>query len=245
MKKIFLSILTIAFTIAGAAGLKAQTVEEIIQKHYDAIGGVDNWKKINSIKMVASSNSGGVEVPITMTLLQAKGFKVEYTFNGMTGYTIMTDKAGWNYSPFGGQTKPEAIPEEAIKEAQDALDIQGPLFDYKTKGHKVTYLGKDDVEGTECYKLKVVFPSGKEETIFIDTKTFYHIKSTTKSKANGKETEVSSAFSNFQKLPEGITYPMTMENGGNPLTIKTIEINKGIDENYFKLPEVKEPETKK
>jgi hypothetical protein len=209
------------------------------------VGGVDNWRKINSVKLTATSNSGGVEIPITLAMLQGKGFKVEFTFNGMTGYTIMTDKAGWNYSPFGGQAKPEAIPEEAIKEAQDAMDIQGPLFDYKTKGHKVTYLGKDDVEGTECYKLKVVFQSGKEETIFIDTKTYYHIKSITKSKANGKEMEASSAFGNFQKLPEGIVYPMTMENGGNPLTIKTVEINKGVDESYFKLPETKEPEAKK
>ena len=235
MKKIRHSILASAMVFAGFLSAKAQTADEIIGKHITAIGGADNWRKINSVKMIASTNANGTEIPITLTVVQNKGMKVEYTFNGMTGWSILTDKDGWNFSPFSGQTKPEAIPAETQKQSQDQLDIQGSLIDYKEKGSKVTYLGKDDVEGTECYKVKVTYKTGKEETMYFDVSNYYHIKSVVKITADGKEMEVASNMGNFQKLPEGVVWPMSMDNGNGPMTIKSVDINKPIPDDLFKL----------
>ena len=39
---------------------------------------------------------------------------------------------------------------------------------------------------------------------------------------------------NYTKFPEGIVFPMSLETGGVPLTIKTVEINKPVDESIFK-----------
>jgi uncharacterized protein YxeA len=232
------SIITAGIILAGFFGAKAQTADEIIQKHITAIGGMDNWKKVNSITMAASTNANGTEIPIKITVQQGKGMKVEYTVNGMTGYSIITDKTGWNYSPFGGQDKAEVIPDDMIKQAQDQLDIQGPLVDYKAKGNKVTALGKDEVEGTECYKLKVTYASGKEETMYIDAASYMHIRSVEKIKANGKETVQTSNYGNYQKLPEGIMFPMSLDQGGGPMALKSVEVNKPIAENFFKPSEV-------
>jgi hypothetical protein len=237
MKSIKIAFLSLALVAAGIISVKAQTADEIIQKHYAAIGGVDNWKKIQTIKLTGSINAGGSEIPVSITTLQGKGMRIEFTVNGMTGYTIITDKTGWNYAPFGGQTKPEVIPDEAIKQSQDGLDICGSLIDYQTKGNKVTYLGKDEVEGTECHKIKVVFPSGKEETEYIDATNFYRIQSKTKVTANGKEVEQTASYGNFQKLPEGIVYPMSIDNGNGAVAIKTVEVNKPLGENYFQPAE--------
>jgi hypothetical protein len=233
MKK--LSVLFVTFAVLSFAGATAmaQTADEIIKKHLDAIGGVENWKKVKSMKMVASSNANGTEIPINLWMMNNKGLKVEFTVNGMTGYQIITDKAGWAFNPFMGQTKPDAMTADDVKEAQPQLDIQGALVDYKSKGNKVAYLGKDDVEGTECHKLKLTYPSGKEETEYIDAKTFYLIKKTEKAEVNGKTQEVVETFSNFKKLPEGIVVPMALESAMGPLTVKEIEINKGVDESMF------------
>jgi hypothetical protein len=97
-------------------------------------------------------------------------------------------------------------------------------------------MGKDEVEGTECYKLKVMHKNGLEETVYIDAATNYMIRSTQKVKVNGKEEEASSNFSNFKKLPEGIVWPMTFENGQGPITFSSVEINKPVDESVFKAP---------
>jgi hypothetical protein len=241
MKNIKLSIIASALIGCSVLTAKAQTADEIIQKHITAIGGTDNWKKITSVKMAGSVNAGGMELPVTVTKVNGKGFKAEFTINGMTGYMILTPTAGWAYNPMQGQQKPEALTAEDVKQSQDELDIPGPLFDYKTKGCKIVYLGKDEVEGTECHKLKVTLPNGKEQTMYFDATSYYHIRTVEKTTANGKEEEQISNYGNFQKLPEGIVFPMSIDEGEGPMAVKSVEVNKPVDDNLFKPAE----ETKK
>lgn len=233
MKNVRFSIMAIAMLFASFITAKAQTADEIIQKHITAIGGADNWKKISTFKMTGSSNANGTEIPMTITCVQGKGMRVDISINGMNNYQIFTTKNGWMYFPIQGQTKPEAMTDDMVKQAQDGLDMQGPLVDYKAKGNKVAYLGKDDVEGTECFKLKVTYPSGKETTMFIDASNYYHIRSVEKIKANGKEMEQTVSYSNYQKLPEGIVFPMTIDQGMGAMNIKNVEINKPVGDDIF------------
>jgi hypothetical protein len=153
---------------------------------------------------------------------------------GMTGYQIITPTAGWNYMPFQGQTKPEPVTAEALKESVDQLDPQGSLVNYKVKGHSVEYLGKEDIEGTEAYKLRVTQKSGKIETIFIDPSSYYAIRVVSKQKADGQEIEVATNLSNYTKLPEGIVVPMSIGLPFGEVKVTRIEVNKPVDENVFK-----------
>jgi hypothetical protein len=239
MRTFKLLIIAATILLGSNINISAQSAEKIVEKHIAAIGGADNWKKIKTMKLTGSMNAGGLEIPVIITTAQGRGQRVEFTFSGMAGYQIMTTTEGWSYAPFGGQTTPEAITPELVKESQDDLDIQGPLIDYKAKGNTLTLLGKDEVEGTECFKLKVVSPSGKEQTMFIDASNYYHIRTIEKIKANGKEEEHISNYGNYQKLPEGIVYPMSIDDGEGPITIKTVEINIPVDDSIFKLPETK------
>lgn len=213
---------------------KAQNADEVISKHIAAIGGADNWKKINSMTMTGAITAQGAELPITITKLNNKGQKMEMTFNGMSNYQMYTPTEGWTYFPAFGQPKPEAMTAEDLKQEADDLDIAGPLIDYKAKGNKVTYLGKDEVEGTECHKLKVTHKNGKEETVFFDVTNFYEIRAIQKATVNGKEVEQTVNFSNFKKLPEGIVFPMSVDQGQGVMAIKNVEINKAIAESTFK-----------
>ena len=224
------AILFTLMLFVAVANAGAQTADEIIAKHLAAIGGADNWKKIESVKKNCIRLSRGIEIPVTITVVQGKGYRYESTIGGMTNYSIITENEGWSFNP-RNQQKPDALPAESVKLSQDRLDIQGPLIDYKEKGYKVVYLGTDDVEGTECYKLKVTMPSGKEETIFIDASNYYLVRTVEKTRANGKEQSQTTTYGDYNRLPEGIIYPMSVDGG---LTIKTIEINKTVDDNIFK-----------
>ncbi|MBX9783174.1 MAG: hypothetical protein K2X48_07765 [Chitinophagaceae bacterium] len=240
MKTLKLAALFIAAALS-VASVKAQTADEIISKHIEAIGGVDNWKKVASIVQTGSISFNGMEIAVVRTVLHNKGSRQDITLMGMNGYKIITPKEGWNFMPFqGGQTAPEPITDEDLKASQDEMDAQGSLFDYKAKGHTVEFLGKEDVDGTECFKIKLTQKGGKAETYFFDPKTYYIVKSVSVVKPNGQEAELTTTYSNYQKLAEGIFVPMNMGVPlGGPgmnadLILSKVEINKAVDESIFK-----------
>lgn len=212
----------------------AQTAEEIVKKNIEAIGGADAWKKVNTVRQEGTMTVQGAEVSVALIAVNGKGVRQDISVMGMTGYQIVTPSAGWSFMPFQGQQKPEALTEEQLKESIDDLDIQGKLIDYSKKGHTVELLGKDDVEGTECFKLKITSKTGNVETIFVDPKSYLVVRSISKRKANGQEQDVTTDYSNYQKLPEGIVIPMSVTLGFGELKITKVEVNKAIDEAIFK-----------
>jgi hypothetical protein len=220
--------------IASFTATKAQTADEIVKKYIDAIGGADNWKKVTSIRTEGSFNVQGNDVSVTITKLNGKGMRQDIAVGGMAGYIIVTPTAGTTFLPFQGQTDPQPMPADALKDAQDALDAQGVLLDYKTKGHTVELAGKETIDGAECYKLKVTLASGKVLTDYINTKTNYLVRYSAKNHSNGQEVEQTVSFSNFQKQPEGIFVPMTITQQYGDVTISKVEINKPVDESIFK-----------
>jgi len=212
----------------------AQTAEEIVAKHIEAIGGAAAWKKVNSLYYEGKITVQGAEVNVTLTALNGKGVRQNISFGGMTGYQIVTPTAGWNFMPFQGQAAPEAMTADQLKESADDLDVQGKLVDYKSKGNTVEYLGKDDVEGTECFKLKITSKAGNVETVFIDPKSYYVVRSVAKKTANGQESNVQTDLSNYQKLPEGIVVPFSIKLSEGELVLSKAEVNKQVDESTFK-----------
>ena len=234
MKLLRYATLAFSLVFTSSVAVKAQSVDDIIKKYVEAKGGTENWKKVKSIKMTGAINAGGQEMQVTQTVVLGKASRMDMTIAGMANYQIVTTKDGWSYWPIGGMTKPEPMTEDEVKQSADELDLDGPLVNYKDKGNTVTLLGKDEIEGTECYKIKVVYKSGKEATLCIDASNYYLIREIAKVKADGKETEQTINFSNFKKLPEGILFPMTMGTGQGEIAFKTIDVNPTIDESIFK-----------
>jgi len=233
MKLIKTSAIAIGVILVSVSTF-AQTAEEIVTKHIEAIGGAAAWKKVNSLYYEGKITVQGAEVNLTLTALNGKGVRQNISFMGMTGYQIVTPTAGWRFMPFQGQAAAEAMTADELKQSADDLDVQGKLIDYKSKGNTVEYLGKDDVEGTECFKLKITSKAGNVETVFIDPKSYYIVRSVAKKTANGQETDVQTDLSNYQKLPEGIVVPFSIKLSDGELVISKAEVNKQVDESTFK-----------
>lgn len=222
------------FIFLCAANSYAQTADEIISNHIKAIGGLDAWKKVQTMKMDAIIDANGTEINVAMAAEQSKGSRQTISLAGLQGFTLRTPTAGWRFFPWQGQMKPEAITPEEVKESQDELDVQGPLVDYKAKGHTAEYAGTDDFEGTDCYKIKLTQQGGKVVTYYIDPSNYFIIHTVTITKANGAENESKADYSNYKKLPEGIWMAMNVGSPGNVIKIKKVQVNVPIDDSVFK-----------
>ena len=141
------------FSIAAFTTVKAQSADEIITKYIAAKGGAEKLNAITSIVQKGNLNVNGMKIPVTITVIDNKAMRADFTFNGMSGYQIITTTDGWGYNPFQGQTKAEPMTADDVKISQDALDAKDDLLNYAAKGTTVEALGTEDVEGTECYKL--------------------------------------------------------------------------------------------
>lgn len=236
MKAIKFLSLTILAIFATAISF-AQTADELINKHIEAIGGKENWKKVNSMRSEATLSTQGIDIPVVITQVHNIGMKQEFTVMGMSGYSIIGVDGGWNFNPMQGQQKPEPITQDELNIGKEQLDLQGEFLDYKEKGHTVELLGNEDIDGTSCYKLKLTRKSGREATYLLDPKSFYIIRAVSKLTANGQEIESTINLSNYQKLPAGIVVPFTMENTmlPAPINMKKIEVNVAVDQSIFKV----------
>lgn len=228
------NLITFVFVTIFSINSFAQTADEIVAKHIEAVGGKENWKKVKSLKMECVMKAQGAEIKTTIVQVNNKAMRQDIALMGMNGWSILTNTQGWSFMPFAGQTKAEPLTADDVKNAQDGLEIQDEFIAYKEQGKKLEYLGKDDVDGTDCFKLKLIDKNAKEITYFLDADSYYVIKETQKIKANGKEMEETSTFSNYKKLPEGIVYPMNVGSGFGDAEVTKIEINPVIDESIFK-----------
>ncbi len=231
-----ISRLLLTFLVIGMLSVttKAQNIDEILTKHAEAIGGVDNWAKINTLKMDMVMKMQGMEMQIATTQVNCQAMRTDITAMGMNGYSIITKTNGWNYMPFQGQTKAEPITEDMLKNSQDELCILDKLLRYKETGDKIEYLGTDDMEGTECLKLKLTDSNGKETTYFMDSDTYLLTKKSVKATVNGQVVENSVTMGNYQKLAEGVVIAMSMHVGPGEMEIKKVTINPEVDESIFK-----------
>ena len=233
--------------LALAPFAQAQTLDEILAKNFTAKGGLPKIRAVQSLRVTAKITLGpGMEAPATIEQKRGDKVRLDITFQGMTLTPMaLNGTTGWKLMPIQGNPNPEPLSPEEMKDAIEQADIDGFLVDYKTKGHTVEYLGKEKVEGTEAYKLKVTLRSGDVRTVYIDTDSNLEIKIDAKSLRRGVEVEGNTILGDYKEV-EGLVMAHSIDAGqkGNPgrqvITITKVEINPKLDDARFVMPAKKE-----
>ncbi len=239
-----------ALVFVPASAQTELSVDEIINKHHEALGGIAKIKAIQSVKITGKMVAGGgqMEAPMTMQLKRPNLMRMDMSVQGMSFIQAFDGTTAWMVNPFqGGSTEPQKSDEEQTAAARDDADMDGSLMDYKSKGHSVELVGKEDVEGSSAYKLKVTKKGGKADYIFLDAKSFLPLKTIARRKQMGQEFEIEVLQSNFKPV-NGVLMPHAIEQkvGGRTMvqmTLEKVEPNVAINDAIFKFP-VKEDKPK-
>ncbi|MCS6805307.1 MAG: hypothetical protein NZ823_09235 [Blastocatellia bacterium] len=243
------SLLSFVATLIIVLPASAQSVDQVLAKYYQARGGLEKIKSVKTLRFTAKISGGPMEIPVTMEQKRPNSMRMEFTFQGLTGIQAYDGKTGWMIMPFGGKKDPEPMGEDMLKELAKQADIDGPLVDYKEKGHQVELLGKESVEGTEAYKLKLTRRDGDVEYIYLDADSYVEIKSEGKRMIRGSEFEAETIYGDYKQV-DGLMIAHSIESGPKgssqkqKITIEKIEINPPIEDTRFAMPEVKKPDAK-
>ena len=228
--------------LLSAPVVYAQTVDEILAKHYEACGGLTKMKAVNSMRVAGTITLGpGMESPFTLERKRPGMRRMEFTFQGMTGIQAFDGAKTWSVMPFMGKKDPEVGSDEDNKNALDDADFDGALVDYKTKGHTIELVGKEAVEGADAFKLKVTKKNGNIEYDYLDAETYLLVKTEGKIKRRGTEMEGETTFSDYKDV-DGLMQPFSMEVGAKEMpqkqkmTFSKIELNVPLDDARFAVP---------
>lgn len=242
MRKLFMSIAITAITIFG---LQAQSVQEILDAHYEAIG-MEKFLTHNSMKASGKSLQQGMETPFMIYQKRPATIRLEVDIQGATMIQAYDGKTGWMTAPWTGSTDPIELSGVQLDAMKMQADFDGMLYNYAEKGYEVEMLGTDDMEGTEVYKLKFTNEDGNIFYHFIETDSYVLLKTTSIMKQGEAEIESDTYFSNYQEN-DGLVMAYSIESRSNGQTvsqinIESVEYDVEIDDSIFKMPEVKKTE---
>ena len=239
MKTFFVTILAI---LCLSSWGWTQSVDEIVENNLNAKGGVEKLRAIQSIKLTGKMLVNNMEMPITMWHKKPGMLKYVLDFSGKRitfGYDGTTV---WHISPFTGKDEPQEVTGEPAEQAKDNASLMDDYFvDYKKKGTKIELIGKEDLEGTEVFKLKLTLKNGKEIYYFIDTESFIELKQMmSKKKEDGTEIIFEMILGDYKPVA-GVMYPHSLNlflNGRNlgNAVFETVELNVELPEDFFKMP---------
>jgi outer membrane lipoprotein-sorting protein len=238
MRKLFLSLAVITALLGASAPAAAQTVDEIVAKNFKAKGG-DKWKSMQATRMSARITIQGMELPMTIVAKRPGMMRQDMTFQGMSIVQAYDGTTAWTINPMMGSDAATELPAAAAASMKEQADFDGPLFDYKAKGHTVELVGNEDLAGKKAHHLKLTRKDGKVSHYYIDADTGVELKLVSEIDLGTGPVSIETELSNYQPV-EGILVPMTIKQnspqGAVTITVDKVEFNPAIDDKIFRMP---------
>ena len=233
LKKII--TVSILMLILMCSSLFAITIDQIIDKHAEAIGGMEKLRNFKSVHSVLTVEMGGmmgtaemyyekpdkalVIMDLSMIQMEQGMYEGRCWIKDQTG--TLRDMAGSELSQF--------ITDNYISSFDYILDAE--LRQY------MTYQGEEQFEQYNCYKVLFNPPLGEKYTMFIDKETFLMVGGNLS--VMGLPVKV--IYSDW-RIADGYKVPFKIvQDLGNPLLLTTmqttgIEVNVELADALFKPP---------
>lgn len=233
-----LTFLLAAFLIF-ATSITAGEVEDIINKHIQAHGGLENWENIKTLKITGAFTGFSILSEFSMVKKQPNLYRNEYGLGKFDVIEVYDGNKGWTIDPWFDVSFPRLLNSAENNVLQQKAEFCTPFFTYKEKGHKVEYLGKADVDGMDALKLKLTRNDGNIETWYLDASTYLELKQESVWTDFGYPQMQETFFDDFRKVQQ-ITIPFYIDRSfgirNRIYEVKNVEINAEVKDQLFIMP---------
>jgi len=169
-----LAILSVPFsTLSSSPGLEGgtnvqagTTAEEVIARYFQAIGGIDAVKDIDSKRITYWVHMFGRDAYL-MERSWSRPNSMQTGPPGATTYTVTEGERSWRVGPEERRELPASVAGSLSKQA----DIDGPFVDPIEKGITLSYSGVVHYDMTDLHQVSVLFGDGVQWEFFFDSGT--------------------------------------------------------------------------
>jgi hypothetical protein len=230
---------------AGCASGAKPSAAEIVARNVAARGGLDGWRKVETMVWRGHIESGHAPEPsMQFELEQKRPNKTRLQINalGERSVRVFDGAQGWKFRSAHGRPEVEPYTPQELKSAQAGHGIDGPLIDHVAKGNSVTLESLDEIEGRKAHHLKVHLAKGGDEDVWVDAETYLEIRyDRLVDGPAGSPRRVSATYGDYRTV-EGLRIPFLITTGGGPgatpdkMRIETVVLNAPLDDSAFAAP---------
>jgi hypothetical protein len=241
-------LLLLAAGTCFSFGAGGQTVDEVVAKNIQARGGAEKLKSVRSLRTSSKLTQGSFRAEFRQENKRPDKVREEIIIQGLAQVQAYDGKTGWQISPFNGRKDPELLSQDDLKNLAVDADMDGPLMEYKEKGHKAELVGHDSMEGTDCFKIKLSMKNGDVRYYYLDADSYLELKVEIQTTIRGALQESELYYGDYEQV-NGIYYPFTVEqaqkgsSSRTQISVEKIEQNVPLEDAVFSMPASK-PETK-
>jgi outer membrane lipoprotein-sorting protein len=184
---------------------------------------------------------GGRQAIVRREIARPGRIRTEFVFQGTTGVYVWDGKAGWRVSPLDGSLEAEPMPPDAAALSAEQADFEGPLVDWKAKGHKVELVGTTALPGGPAHELKVTLKSGQVRQVWVDAASGQIVKSASTRKVRGHDTSFEVEYGDYKETA-GVQFARRIEIGARnrpqrmKIVVDSVEVNPRLDDARFRMP---------
>ena len=234
-KSVIAIVAAIVFALANL--VQAQSVNEVLEKHFKAVG-QEKLVALNSFYIKAKVNQMGMELPMEMRIKKPAMFITNIDIQGQKMVQAFDGEKGWMIIPMMSPD-PQELAGDQLEQAKEQANMDGELYNYEKKGSTAEMGGKVNVDGKEMFRIKLTDKEGNTKDYFIDANTYLISKVKAKVSAQGQTVDIEQIMSDYKTI-DGITMPMKIESkspmGTAVITMEEVKFNEKFDDTIFKQP---------
>jgi outer membrane lipoprotein-sorting protein len=227
------------------AGPRKLAAEQIVAKNVAARGGLEAWRKVQTMTWMGHIESVHATVPsMQFMLAQQRPNRVRFEINALGEKTVRVfdGSQGWKLRPGHGRPEVQPYSSEELHFEQEGPGIDGVLIDCAARGSSVEVQGIDEIDKRDAYHLVVHTASGETQHVWVDAKTFLEIRYDRPARAAGGASRTVSVVYRDYKATDGLQIPSVIETGvgsGNTpdrMVIEKVLLNPPLDAQTFSEP---------
>lgn len=236
MKKSVITVVAIII-IAFVNVAQAQSVNEVLDKHFKAVG-QEKLAAVQSFYIKAKVSQMGMDMPMEMKIKKPDMFIMTVDVQGQKMIQAFDGQKGWMIAPWVSPD-PQELAGDQLTQAKDQVNMEGELYNYEKKRSAAELGGKVNVDGKDAYRIKLTTKDGNVKDYFIDANTYLISKVKAKVSAQGQTVDVEQIMSD-NKTIDGITMAMKIESkspmGSTIILMEEVKFNEKFDDAIFKQP---------
>ena len=218
-------------------------VDEIVASNLAARGSKERIQALQSVRETGTvTASGGRVARVVRERTRSGLIRLEFDSQGTTSVFAHDGETGWQVAPLQGQFEPQVTtPETDATAGADQRDIEGPLVNWREKGHVVELVGREQLPTGEAFKLKIALADGTVRHDYVDVASRQVVRSELTRIIRGRPVQMESIFSDFREAG-GLVFPHRIETRAKDrpevvtIAVDTIELDPELDEERFRFP---------